>query len=249
MIHGITPFTDLSNEEFKAKYLTRERSFQATSAEMRAHSILQDSKPDVRLAAPTAPIDIDWTTKGRTTAVKDQGKCGSCWAFGIVEQIESDTMRLLGVTYILSPQQVVDCDTSNDACDGGFESPALTYVQSAGLCKEADYPYTSGSTNVAGTCKTATITSKKVIGLNSFTAVKGEGNIADFVAKTGPITLAIDATTWDSYTGGVMTTSSCPASPKDKLNHVVQAVGLKIPTSGQAYWKVRNQWSVIALDY
>jgi len=245
MVHGITKFSDISGDEFAATYLTRKSVFQATANELKSiskPSLLRSGNNEVKLEA----TNVDWTTQGRTTPIKNQGSCGSCWAFGITEQIESDTIRLLGKTYLLAPQQVVDCDTNNGGCNGGNEGPALSYVQTTagGICQEADYPYTSGSVYpyAAGTCKTSTVNAKKVVGLQSYSRILGETNVANFVTNTGPVTIAVDATNWNSYTGNVMTSASCSYGHASTINHVVQAVGLYIPTSGQAYWKVRNQW-------
>jgi len=242
MVHGITKFTDLSSEEFSAMYLTRSQTFKATADELRSIAQPAPEQSKLKLEADT---NVDWSALGRTTAIKNQGNCGSCWAFGITEQIESDTIRLLGKTYILAPQQVVDCDTVNLGCNGGNESPALSYVKSAGgICQEADYPYVSGSTGTKGTCKTSVVSSKRVVNLQSYSSIFGEANIASFVTNTGPVTIAVDATNWSSYVGNVMTKASCSSGHTPALNHVVQAVGLFIGSSSglQSYWKVRNQW-------
>lgn len=245
MVHGVTQFSDITNAEFQAKYLTPRATFQAQAANLRSNAIenAQDNEKhgNVKLEA----VNVDWSAAGRTTAIKNQGGCGSCWAFGITEQIESDAIRLLSKTYILAPQQVVDCDTSNLGCNGGNEAPALTYVKNAGgICLEADYPYTSGGTQTAGTCKTSVVSTKKVVTISSYTRILGESSVATFVTNTGPVTIAVDATTWDTYpsSGPIWSTSQCPASASSKLNHVVQLVGLYIPSSGQSYWKIRNQW-------
>jgi hypothetical protein len=104
-VHGITKFCDLTPGEFKA-YYTNYRP----APEIFANKVY----------APRAGVaqDVDWTGK-YTTPVKDQKQCGSCWAFSATEQIESDAMRELDVTYELSPQQIVSCDRTSLGCMGG----------------------------------------------------------------------------------------------------------------------------------
>lgn len=103
--------------------------------------------------------------------MKDQAQCGSCWAFSATEQIESDTMRLLNVTYKLSPQQITSC-TSGCSCNGGWTESAYSYVKSAGgIEQDTDYPYTSGK-GVTGSC---TANSKKaVISISGYSTITGK---------------------------------------------------------------------------
>lgn len=83
-----------------------------------------------------APInaDIDWTTQGGVSPIKDQGECGSCWAFSTTGVLES-AAKLRGQTVILSEQQLLDCSGAygNHGCNGGWPSPTLKYVQDNGL--------------------------------------------------------------------------------------------------------------------
>lgn len=102
--------------------------------------------------------------------IKDQAQCGSCWAFSAVEQIESDAIRELGVTYKLSAQQVTSC-TSGCSCNGGYSESAYNYVKSAGgIEQETDYPYTSGK-GVTGTCQANS--KKAVISITGYKTVTG----------------------------------------------------------------------------
>lgn len=108
-VHGITKFADLSREEFAKNYLR-------SDVTMRSGNI-----PVTEITAePSASLGlVDWEGK-LTTPVKDQGYCGSCWAFSATEQIESDAIRSLGVSYLLSPEQITQCDTTSYGCDGGW---------------------------------------------------------------------------------------------------------------------------------
>jgi C1A family cysteine protease len=218
--HGITKFSDLSQAEFESKFLTADVS-------MRSKDLEVDTTP--RTVDTTAGL-VDWSGK-LTTPVKNQGYCGSCWAFSTTEQIESDAMRLLGKTWILSPEQITQCTTGCYGCNGGYTEKAFTYAEKNAIVQESDYPYTSyyGKT---GTC--AVDTSKGVVKVTGYKTISGESSMASYVQATGPLSVCLDASSWNSYTGGIMT--SCGK----QVDHCVQAVG--VDTSSSGYWKVRNSW-------
>eukprot|EP01038_Epipyxis_sp_PR26KG_P010130 gene10130-13628_t len=221
-VHGVTRFSDLSQAEFEAHFLTADPSMKTGEG--------ASLSPD--LGAPDASLGlVDWTGK-YTTAVKDQGYCGSCWAFSATEQIESDSMRTLGKSFVLSPEQITQCDTTSQGCNGGWTERAYNYVKKAGgIETDANYPYTSYQ-GVTGTCKATA--SKYVVSVTGYTTVSGESNMATYVQSKGPLSVCLDASSWNSYKGGIMTT--CGKS----VDHCVQAVGVDASSSG--YWKVRNSW-------
>lgn len=164
--------------------------------------------------------------------MKDQGYCGSCWAFSATEQIESDAMRELQSQYILSPEQITQCTVAAFGCGGGWTESAYNYVmKEGGLATEDVYPYTSymGTT---GTCHDDP--SQDVVGITGFTTIQGESNMAAYVQSTGPLSVCVDANNWSSYTGGIMSTCG------KQVDHCVQAVG--VATGSNGYWKVRNSW-------
>lgn len=222
--HGITRFSDLTQEEFAARYL---RSMPRVTTATVDNTV----KP----LAPGVSASQDWTGT-YTTAVKNQGYCGSCWAFSAVEQVESDTMRTLSKTYTLAPQQVVSCDDlESEGCNGGWSEDAYDYIkQAGGIVQESDYPYSTASSQfgITGTCKTAS-TTDPVVTVDSYSTISGESSMASYVEATGPLSVCLDASSWNSYTGGIM--SSCGK----QVDHCVQAVGVD---TGAGYWKVRNSW-------
>lgn len=219
--HGITRFADMSQEEFKQMFLA---------------SIIPTHK-DAEVATVAAPplgtgSSKDWAGV-LTTPVKNQGQCGSCWAFSATEQIESDTMRMTGKSYILSAQQVTSC-TPRPAmgCNGGFTEAAYDYVTKAGgIEQNSDYPYKSMTGNTGSCTSTA---SKYVTTVSKYYTVNGETAMSNYVLATGPLSVCVDAMTWNTYTGGIM--SKCGTN----IDHCVQAVGVDTSTGG--YWKVRNSW-------
>merc|ERR1712187_563955 len=176
----------------------------------------------------------DWT--GRyTTPVKDQGQCGSCWAFSAVEQIESDLIRQHGRSIQLSTQELVDCTGSGgrrNGCQGGDPSEAYGVIkQLGGIETESSYRYTArnGNCQFSRSKVAATVSSYKSVGRGS------ESSMQSYVGSTGPLSVCVDANSWNSYRGGIMT--SCG----NNVDHCVQIVGYG--TSGSTnYWKVRNSW-------
>jgi len=218
-IHSITQFSDMSQEEFALRYLKADVSQRTGTA-----PVAEISTP------PSAVLGlVDWSGK-LTTPVKNQGYCGSCWAFSATEQIESDVIRTLGVSYILSPEQITQCDTTSYGCNGGWTENAYNYVKKAGgIEQEKDYPYTSSS-GITGKC--SVVASKEVITVSGYTTVKGEASMASYVQSTGPLSVCVDASSWNSYNSGIM--SVCGKS----VDHCVQAVGV----DASSYWKVRNSW-------
>jgi C1A family cysteine protease len=220
-VYGITKFSDLSQAEFESRYLTADPSAKVGSA------VVDNT---VRNVDATAGL-VDWSGK-YTTPVKDQGYCGSCWAFSAAEQIESDAMRTLSKTWILSPEQIVQCDTTSQGCNGGWTERAYSYVQRfGGLETEADYPYTSYQ-GTTGNCKADK--SKAVVTVTGYKTITSESAMASYVQSTGPLSVCLDAATWNLYTGGIVTQCG------KRVDHCVQAVGVDASVGG--YWKVRNSW-------
>jgi C1A family cysteine protease len=230
--HGITKFMDLTPQEFKQMYLGY------TPPAMRPASL----KVDVPELPQGAKVTKDWTGH-YTTPVKDQGRCGSCWAFSTVEQIESDAMRELGVTYELSTQQVISCDRRDGGCNGGNTETAYSYIEGAGgLVTAREYPDTSHSSGSTGSCSSSK-SDDPVISVKSYHTIGKEGEnaasesaMASYVDSTGPLSICVDANKWQTYKGGIL--SNCPTS----LDHCVQAVGINTDSSSP-YWKVRNSWN------
>jgi len=224
--YGITKFSDMSAEEFKRTHVNYVPRF-----ENRTFEYIEPLPQGVDALK-------DWSGV-LTTPVKDQGYCGSCWAFSATEQIESDYIRQYGDVQILSAQQVTSCTGGgSDGCNGGWTEDAFDYA-SKGLELDSDYPYTSGKTETTGTCKTSS--SLFVVKSTGYTTVSGgqyfgkinEAGMASYVQSTGPLSVCVAAETWNLYTGGIVT--KCGTG----VDHCVQAVGID---TANGYWKVRNSW-------
>jgi C1A family cysteine protease len=225
-VHGITKFADFSQEEIRSRLLNKKVKD--------SEKFKSDGDKVVKKVARKSDsvTSVDWSNV-YTTAVKDQGYCGSCWAFSATEQIESDAIAAgyLTTTETLSPQQIVSCDSVDYGCDGGWTLYAYNYVKSAGgLTSDSAYPYTS-YWDVTGSCIVGH--DVKYVTVSDFHILKTEDDMINYVLSTGPISVCLDASEWSYYESGVMT--SCG----DDVDHCVQAVGLDESAS---YWKVRNSW-------
>jgi len=171
------------------------------------------------------------------SAVQNQGSCGSCWSFSVTGNIEGQWFLAGNKLVTLSEQELVSCDTLDYACDGGLMDYAFEWLlttRKGQIFTDASYPYVSGngavpSCSLTGKTVGATIVSYKDI-------ARSETTIADYLYTNGPVAVAVDATSWQTYKSGVLT--SCVAS---QINHAVLAVGFD-DNAVPAYWIVKNSW-------
>jgi cathepsin L len=233
---AVNQFTDMTPQEFK-----RFRGYSMSMAASRRLEMPMAELPNLSLK--DLPTSVDWRTKNVVTPVKNQGACGSCWAFAATEEIESVVAQATGKLPVLSPQNVVSCTPNpqkcggTGGCSGATAELAFQYVASKGIASNADYPYRG----VTGTCdetikKTAHITNFVKLPENNYTALM----IA--VATIGPIAVSVDAGPWGGYGRGVFTGCPKPGQNVD-IDHAVQLVGYGTDsTSGKDFWIVRNSW-------
>jgi len=187
----------------------------------------------VEMEEPAA--SIDWTTKGVVNPVKNQGQCGSCWAFSTIGSIESHTAISTGNLPNLAEQQLVDCDKVDSGCKGGLMDNGFKYAEGASLCTESSYPYTGAD----GSCRASGCS----VGLQagSVTGYRDVSHTASALISAlnqGPVSVAIEAdqTAFQQYKSGVLT-SGCGT----QLDHGVIVVGYGTE-SGTDYFKIRNSW-------
>jgi cathepsin L len=207
------------------------------------HRNMLSSQKDIPVkVANSNAADVDWRTKGIVNAIKDQGQCGSCWAFSVVQAMESQYALKKSTLPSLSEQNLVDCVTTCYGCDGGDEYLAYDYVLSKQGGKwetEKDYPYTAKTQ----TCKFDS--SKAGYQFSSYfrptsTSTRSESELASGCATYGVVSIAIDASNWSFqlYSGGIYDESSCSSTD---LDHAVGLVGYGTESS-KDYWIVRNSW-------
>jgi cathepsin F len=231
---GITKFSDLTQQEFAKIYLNLNYDAFAVANFNPAHASFSNAAPD----------SFDWRDKGYVTPVRDQGSCGSCWAFATVANLEGLYFKLKGQAVDLSEQILVDCDTYDSACNGGLMEYAFQWLIENGMETEEDYPYTG----YKGSCKAdpskyidMKVTGWKKLGSSASTwSPVDEEEIKEFLYETGPLAIALNANPLQTYTGGILdkTSSQCPVSG---INHAVTLVGYGAE-SGKDYWIVKNSW-------
>jgi len=222
---GVNSMSDWTDAEYKA---------------LLGYKMDMKKSENVKILDITEPLadDVNWVTQGAVTPVKNQERCGSCWAFSSTGSIEGaeflhGTKKLIS----LSEQQLVDCSKKNDACQGGLMDYAFEYVEENPLMTEGEYPYTGKHTSYSR-CK--------------YDKTKGVGHVKGFhdvqrqsatqmkaALKNGPVSVAIEAdkSVFQSYRGGVITSSLCGK----KLDHGVLAVGYGTEDD-EEYFLVKNSW-------
>jgi len=174
---------------------------------------------------------IDWVAAGKTTPIKNQEQCGSCWAFSATETIESAILIASGSVQQGAPQEIVDCDTNDQGCNGGDPAEAMQWIISqGGQDTESCYPYTGTD----GTCNSANCQPTNKI---SSTGSVSQSESAVYTAlQSMPPSICCDASAWQNYNGGVLDGSQCG----DSVDHAIQLTGFN-PSNG-GYWVVRNSW-------
>ncbi|GAB4831416.1 hypothetical protein Ancab_005427 [Ancistrocladus abbreviatus] len=231
-IVGLNKFADLSNEEFREKYLSK--------VKRPVHKLWNQISSRWwrrQVASCDAPSSLDWRKKGAVTAVKNQGDCGSCWAFSSTGAMEGINAITTGDLISLSEQELVDCDKTNEGCEGGNMDYAFEWViNNGGIDTEADYSYTG----VDGTCN-STKEEKKVVSIDGYEDVEESDSALECATVNQPISVGIDGSAIDFqlYTGGIYD-GDCSSNP-DNIDHAVLIVGYG-SEGDEKYWIVKNSW-------
>ena len=186
------------------------------------------------------PVEVDWRTKGVVNPIKDQGQCGSCWAFSAVQSVESAVALTTGKLYNLSEQQVVDCDDTDFGCSGGWMDNAFGWMnQNNGLCSDEDYPYVSGTSGMSDKCLTTCKNQPNTKVLKHIDIPVSDLALLQVLSQQ-PVSVAIEAdqSGFQFYSSGVFT-ATCGTI----LDHGVGLVGYGVnSTSNLSYYILRNSW-------
>ena len=205
----------------------------------------QVSKRIVKLNESSNADTVNWVTAGAVTPVKDQGQCGSCWAFSTTGSLEGAHFVASGSLLSFSEQQLVDCayiKYGNYGCNGGLQTNAYMYYEDGFNAElESVYPYTSGA-GQRGTCQYSK-TSQTAVAVSGYTNVTPD-NVAQMKAAVTqqPLAVAIEADklVFQTYSSGVLNSTKCGTT----LDHAVLAVGYgNDAASGLDYWLIKNSWN------
>ncbi|KAF0687038.1 Aste57867_21199 [Aphanomyces stellatus] len=221
--------------EFNIYALLTKAEFEKVVMKSFAGQNFTDVKPMAYEDLQLAGSGVDWSTNKCNPPVKNQGQCGSCWAFSTVGTAEMAHCITTGQLLDLSEQQLVSCATDNYGCDGGFPPNAIDYIHKTGVCSTADYPYTSGTNGYTGSCNNGC--AKKQLSLGATQQTSGETSLQT-VLNAQPTTVVVEAgnPVWQNYKGGVVT--HCPGGRSD---HAVIAVGYGTK-DGVDFFKIKNSW-------
>jgi len=249
-IYGLNQFSDLSVGEFRQRYLTlKAPKFQAVR-----HDGVTPKKMRRHMKRRGYPLKWDWRNMGVVTPIRNQDRCGACYAVSVVSMVESMRSIYLGrLSELLSVQQVLDCSSYSHQCGGGDPFMVLDWMNGTRRCRantsrrgmncywthkhglafERDYPtvfvnqYCVKRINRVGVARIKDYFCKYSM---------DEVNILAYLYKHGPITVGVDSTSWQDYLGGIIQ-HNC----HENLNHAVLIVGYDI--SGPIpYYIVKNSW-------
>jgi len=242
--YNVTQFSDMTREEFR-KYPCGVEKLSTLTPQRPDFKYNYGDLKELTKNMPAPPPSWDWTTKGAVTPIKNQGQCGSCWAFSTIGNIEGVNFVTKGTLLSLSEQEEVDCSHTSYGCGGGWPFWAMSDIlgppANGGIDSESGYPYTAED----GTC--AFSTSDQLTAITSYksycteqTAVCDETAMAQLLVTLGPLSACLDATSMQSYTGGVDNPTDCDPT---YIDHCITIVGYgNDPSSGLNFWKIKNSW-------
>ena len=219
---AINMFADLTTEEFLAHYTGANPDLMPLDDE--ARTVYFDG-------VVALDSDIDWTKKGAVTGVKNQGQCGSCWAFSSTGALESAYYLKHNSLESFSEQQLVDCTygQGNYGCNGGMPYNSFHYLKSHKEEAESSYAYTAKD----GSCKYDA--NKGITGDSNYYHVSASDSQIRQALSGRPLSVCLDATPLQYYSGGIVDASSCST----RINHAVLMTGYK---SSDSAWKIKNSW-------
>ncbi|XP_005184486.2 putative cysteine proteinase CG12163 isoform X1 [Musca domestica] len=229
--YGITEFADLTSTEYKQRTGLWQRDPVKSAATPKAEI------PNIDL-----PKEFDWREKGVISPVKNQGNCGSCWAFSVTGNVEGLHAVKTGKLEEYSEQELLDCDTTDSACNGGLPDNAYEAIERiGGLELESEYPYHARKEQCHFNKAKVHVRVKGHVDLP-----KNETAMAQWLIANGPISIGINANAMQFYRGGV----SHPWRPlcsHSNLDHGVLIVGYGVSDYPMfkktlPYWIVKNSW-------
>jgi cathepsin L len=237
---GVNEYSDLSFEEFSHIYLNARSQRNLTNVPGAKGRTTSAVKTTVNI-----PASLDLRNTGYVGAIKNQGSCGSCYAFSVVASLEGAYYYKYKRSIILSEQNIIDCSRVTSGCNGGNTAYAFSFIISnGGIDTASSYPLVSSS--VAQSCKfnKATVgTTMSYYNYDASSYGSSAGNelfMQQLVALYGPISVMLYASSnFQNYKSGVFKDNICNMG---SINHAVTVVGYGTDSVAGAYWIIRNQW-------
>ena len=234
---GITKFSDMTRQEFRRTYLNL--NFNALAG-------LNLQPANFVRTNDAAPDELNFIEQGYLQGVKDQGSCGSCFAFATIANIEGLYFTKYGKNKEFSEQMIVDCDTLDSGCNGGLMELTFEWIKSnGGIMSMADYPY-KGRKQSCKADKTkydpdVVVTGWEKLGDPDETwSPVDEDEIKEYLYAKGPLAIALNADPLQYYSSGIINLTARQCDP-DGMNHAVTLVGYGTDNN-TPYWLVRNSW-------
>uniref|UniRef100_A0A158PAN0 Pept_C1 domain-containing protein n=1 Tax=Angiostrongylus cantonensis TaxID=6313 RepID=A0A158PAN0_ANGCA len=223
----VTKFADWTDEEM-IKILSGDKQ------ETKTDDSQQRFDSSVMGVRDGRPVELDWVKAGKVTAVKDQGQCGSCWAFAAVASVESAYAIVKGPLVRLSEQELIDCDTQNYGCNGGFRPYAM---------RLRIFHFQTDPKKLVEKNTHTSICVDRVFIHDYRTLSPNEEIIADWIATKGPVTFGMNVTKpLYSYRSGIFSPSKEDCEKDSLGSHALIFVGYGTDSGGERYWLVKNSW-------
>lgn len=196
-------------------------------------------------SAQELPEAFDWCALGKCTPVRNQGSCGSCWAFSTVGVFESKLLIADSSNQDLSEQYLVSCNTNGWSCDGGWFAHDYHIWKTppseseAGAVLESFFPYRAANLPCSGPyLHPYRALSWSYVDPNMDILTPTE--IKQAIYTYGPVAAAVCAgSAFDYYRGGVFATNESSACGSSMVNHGIVLVGWD---DSEGVWILRNSW-------
>ena len=226
---GLNKYSTLTNEEYKNLLGFSQITLSDFTCDDMT-SYLPNSHDDV---------NFDWVSSGNVTSVKNQGQCGSCWAFSATGAYETWYSIHNNALYDFSEQELVDCDTEDNGCNGGLMTSAFKYIANNGLCLLSEYKYDALQNKcLSETCKHLT----NNLPTGCYNVPSGNNLLLKNAAQQTAVSIAIEADSqyFQLYRSGILNNDvKCGTN----LDHGVLLVGYGHDEKlGLDYWLVKNSW-------
>ena len=238
MIKKYAPILLLSFSLFAGETNVKRKGFKVPERE---HRVGEVAFAPQRVRTPL-PDHYDMRGLGLLTPIKDQGNCGSCWAFGATNVLETMAAKKFGVLVNLSEQQIVSCATQKGVagCNGGNSIGAWAYTQQKSQVTSKSYPYVSGLNDHSGKCKETEGKDRMVAATAGYKVIRNEDDIRAALVEIGPVAIAIATDPcFLNYKSGVLKPENCACN--GPVDHLVTVVGYA-SEGGEDYWVIRNSW-------